>query len=601
MAVATQVLPRNAVPQAATWNAESVFADRAAWYAELDALQADMPQLDAYPGTLTSAQNVLACIEAVSQMNRRAGKLRFYASMFSAVDANDEEAKAMIGQFMGVYSLLAAKTAFVRPELLALDEATLRAWLDQDAALAVYRKNIEDLLRQRERILSPQVEAMMGMLDDPFSGASTTASELTNADIQFADALDSQGNAYGVNQSGFRMLIQSADRTLRKNAWESRANGYLAFKNTLASAYLTSVKQNVFTARLRGYSSVLESRLAPYNLPLDVFHNLINTFKANLPTWHRYWQVKARALGIEKMAPYDVWAPVTDADPNITFEQSVDWIATAMQPLGDEYVTALRRGCLEERWVDYMPNQGKRQGAFSGGSYDTYPFIMMSYDDGIQGLSTLAHELGHSLHSYLTRKNQPEPYARYSMFVAEVASNFNQAMTRAYLFEEQPDTAFQLALIEEAMTNFHRYFFIMPTLARFELEVHTRAEQGKPLNATIMNRIMSDLFAEGYGDTLADDPTRTGITWAQFQHLYVPFYTFQYATGISAAHALAAKVQAGNAQDAENYVAFLKAGNSRYPLDALKLAGVDMSTPAAVEETFGVLASLVDRLDELTR
>ncbi len=270
-----------------------------------------------------------------------------------------------------------------------------------------------------------------------------------------------------------------------------------------------------------------------------------------------------------------------------------------MQPLGDDYVSILRQGALHDRWIDVYPNQGKRQGAFSFGWQGTYPFIMTSYHDDLKAMSTVAHELGHSMHSYFTWQHQPFVYANYSLFVAEVASNFNQAMVRAHLRQAQPDPDFQIALIEEAMNNFHRYFFIMPTLAQFELEVHTRIEQGEPLTADDMNTLMADLFAEGYGSEMAFDRDQVGITWAQFGHLFSNYYVFQYATGISAAHALANRILAGEPGAAANYRQFLNAGGSLYPMDALKLAGVDMTTPEAVEATFKVLGDMVDQLEKL--
>ncbi|MGB1286457.1 MAG: M3 family oligoendopeptidase, partial [Aggregatilineales bacterium] len=348
------------------------------------------------------------------------------------------------------------------------------------------------------------------------------------------------------------------------------------------------------------YESVLESQLAPNNIPLEVFHNLIDTFRENIGTWHRYWEVKRNALGVDKMRPYDIWAPLVENEPEVSYEQAVQWVADGMMPLGEDYVEIMRKGCLEERWVDYAVNKGKRQGAFSYGSYDTAPYIMMSFNNNLKAMSTLAHELGHSMHSYYSRKTQPQVYAGYTMFVAEVASNFNQALTRAKLFETQDDKTFQIALIEEAMSNFHRYFFIMPTLARFEFEVHSRAEQGKPLSADILNGIMSEFYAEGYGDTMTDDADRTGITWAQFGHLYVPYYTFQYSTGISAAHALADDILAGDESARKNYREFLSLGGSVDPIDALNVAGIDMSTPAAVKKTYAVLGEMVERLAELT-
>ncbi len=283
----------------------------------------------------------------------------------------------------------------------------------------------------------------------------------------------------------------------------------------------------------------------------------------------------------------------------VGFEQAFEWICAGLAPLGDEYVETLRAGAMEKRWVDRARNKGKRQGAFSSGAYDTQPFIMMSYADDVFSLSTLAHELGHSMHSLLTRKNQPYIYGRYSLFVAEVASNFHQAMVRDYLFRTEEDEDLQLALIEETMSNFHRYFFIMPTLARFELEMHQRVEQGAPVNARTMIDLTADLFNEGYGEEIVTDHDRSGITWAQFAHMYMNFYVYQYATGISGAHALADRVLAGEPGAAEAYVEFLSSGGSVYPLDALKAAGVDLTTPEPVEKAFGSLAEVVDRLEAL--
>jgi oligoendopeptidase F len=351
--------------------------------------------------------------------------------------------------------------------------------------------------------------------------------------------------------------------------------------------------------RARNYASSLEASLEPDNIPTEVFHNLIDVFKQNLPTWHKYWRIRRKALGYKKFHVYDIKAPLMENKPVVPFEQAVDWICEGMAPLGDEYVSVMRDGCTINRWVDRARNQGKRQGAFSGGAYDTQPFIMMSYADDLFSLSTLAHELGHSMHSYYTRSTQPFIYGRYSLFVAEVASNFNQAMVRDYLFETQPDPDFQLGLIEEAMSNFHRYFFIMPTLARWELEMHQRVEQGAPVNAQIFTDRCAELFKEGYSDKVEYDHERIGITWAQFGHMYRNFYVYQYATGISGAHALVDSVLEGGEHATERYLDFLKAGSSLYPLDALQTAGVDLTSPEPVEKAFKVLADIVNRLEDL--
>jgi oligoendopeptidase F len=302
---------------------------------------------------------------------------------------------------------------------------------------------------------------------------------------------------------------------------------------------------------------------------------------------------------VETLRYYDIWAPLSHNQPPIAYERAVEEICAGLAPMGQDYVDVVRRGCGADRWVDVYPNQGKGQGAFSTGVLGTHPFIMTSYNNTLMSLSTLAHELGHSMHSYLTWQTQPFVNSNYSLFVAEVASNFHQAMVRAHLLKTQPEASFQLTVIEEAMSNFHRYFFIMPTLARFELDVHQRAERGEGLTADTLNGLMYDLFVEAFGGEMELDRERVGILWSQFGHLYADYYVYQYATGISGANALAKRILSGVPHAAEDYVHFLKAGASIYPLDALKIAGVDLTTPEPVEAAFEVLAGLVDRLEAI--
>lgn len=401
------------------------------------------------------------------------------------------------------------------------------------------------------------------------------------------------------SQSSIRGLLTNPERILRQNAYERYADAHIKVQKTLGTLLSTGVKQTVFIAKTRHYESPLHMALAQQNLPLDVFSSLIETFKANLPTWHRYWRAKRKALGVDKLHAYDVHAPLV-AQPEVSFEQSCDYLAQALAPLGKLYVTTMMKGLTEERWVDWSVNEGKRMGAFSTRAAGTHPFILMSYTPDLLGMSTLAHEIGHSMHSYFTEKTQPRVYQDYGMFVAEVASNFNQAMLRDYLFKQDKGRDFELALIDEAFANFYRYFFVMPTLARFEVELHERVQRGEALSASIISKLLSELFAEGYGGELELDQARVGITWAQFHnHLYARFYVFQYATGISGAHALAQGIIDKEEGAAENYLGFLKAGSSKYALDALRDAGVDMTKPDAVNDTFEVLKGLVDRLEGL--
>jgi oligoendopeptidase F len=507
----------------------------------------------------------------------------------------------MVGQVIGLFSRFGAATAFALPETIALGEATVMSWVAQEPRLAIYKHYFGNLFRQQAHVRSAEVEEVLALAGEPLAQVSNTEEMLTGADLKFGPATSQSGAKIDVSQGNVETILDGADREARRTAYESYRDGYLGMKNTLASNYLASVKKDVFYARARRYASSLEAALFADNVPTQVYYNLVETYKKNIPTWHKYWAIRRKALGVETLEPYDIWAPLSKAAPQLTYPQAVDWICAGMQPLGDEYVAALRQGCLQDRWVDIYPNQGKTAGAFSYGSYDTHPFIMMSFDNGLSALSTLAHELGHSMHSYLSRKHQPFVYGGdYALFVAEVASNFNQAMVRDHLFKTNPDPQFQIAVIEEAMNNIHRYFFIMPTLARFELEVHERVERGDGVTADDMNALMADLFSEGYGSEMHVDRERVGITWATFGHLYANYYVFQYATGISAAHALAGRILDGVPGAAEAYLKFLSAGSSLYPVDALKVAGVDMTTPEAVERTFAVLAEYVDRLETLT-
>jgi oligoendopeptidase F len=352
--------------------------------------------------------------------------------------------------------------------------------------------------------------------------------------------------------------------------------------------------------RVRKHENTLAASLFDLNIPTDVFYNLIETFKKNLPVWHRYFAIRRKVLGLKSLAYYDMCAPLTKKKVKVPYEKGVEMICDSLAPMGKDYVETVRRGSLKERWVDVYPNQGKAEGAFSWGSQGTHPFIMMSYTDEVTSMSTLAHELGHSMHSYLTWKNQPFIYTDYSLFVAEVASNFHQAMMRGHLLNTVKDKNFQIALIEEAVGgNFFRYFFQMPTLARFELETHQRAERDEPLTADSMIALMADLFAEGFGPGFDMDRERVGMTWSTFGHLFSDYYVYSYATGISGAHALAGRILRGEPNAAEDYLGFLKSGSSDYSLNVLKKAGVDMTSPKAVEETFAVMESYIDRLEKL--
>jgi len=594
------VKPRKEIPVEFTWNAPSVFESDAAWEAELKSIVESLEGVRQYRGRLVEGPPVLVeALDAIQELVRWAGKVFTYAGMAHSVETTDQAAARMNGRAQGLFGQVFAAVSFLDPELIAIGRERLRRWLQEEPRLAIYDHYLDDLFRKQAHVRSAEVEELLGLLSDPFAGPYNLANVLTNADFKFRSGRAQAGGEVQVSQGSIDNILAGPDREARRTAWESHTDTFLAFKNTLAANLYHSIKQNVFAMRARRHSSTLAASLFDNNIPLEVFHNLLAVYKKNLPTWHRYWAVRRRGLGVETLHPYDIWAPLASPAPQATYQQAVDWICQGLAPLGEEYLRVMRRGCLEERWVDVYPNQGKTDGAFSSGWPGTHPFILMGYDDTLGSVSTLAHELGHSMHSYLTWQNQPMIYTSRSLFIDEVASNFHQAMVRAYLLDANPDPAFQIGVIEEAMANFHRYFFIMPTLARFEFEVHERVERGEGLTADDMIALMADLFSEGYGNEMHVDRERVGITWATFSHLYADYYVYQYATGISAANALSRRILSGVPGAVDDYLRFLKAGSSVYPLEALKIAGVDMTTSQAVEEAFAVLAGLVDRLEKL--
>lgn len=596
----TKVPARQEIHKDFTWNSESVFRSISDWEKELSALDREFTLFTSYKGHLKDGPSKLAeILEARDRILNRTGVAFMFANMSHEVDKGDQQAAVMPGKAQSTLGKALSAAAFIEPELIEIGKPTLDGWLKSEPRLVVYSQYLDDLFRKQAHVRSGEVEELLGSLADPFSSVQNTAGMLTDADLRFKPARTSTGEELEVTQGTFNKIMSYPDRQARRTCWENYQDAYLGFKNTLASNLNTSLKQNVFQARARRHTSTLEASLFANNVPVEVFHNLIETFRKNLPTWHRYFALRAKALGVADLQVYDMWAPLTSTRPQIPFKKAVDYICAGLAPMGSDYVETLRRGCLEERWVDIYPNLGKTSGAFSYGDQGTHPFIVMSYTDEIFSLSTLAHELGHSMHSYLTWKTQPIIYGGYSLFLAEVASNFHQAMVRGYLLENEKDPAFQIAVIEEAMANFYRYFFTMPTLARFELETHRRAERGEGLSAQEANEILADFLQEAYGDHVKLDRQRYGITWATFGHLYQDYYVFQYATGISGANALSRAILSGKPGAVEAYLGFLKAGSSKYPLDVLRQAGVDLATPQPVEETFQILSGYVDRLQAL--
>ena len=599
-----KTLPTRAeVDKRFTWNAESVFPDAAAWESAVESVIARLPDLAEFKGHLGDSPDTLAdWFEASERVQRLLGKLTVYATMSYSVDVTDQEAVARTDRTRTATARLGAAMSFALPEMIAIGFPKLRNWVATSPRLAHLGHYFDRLEGLQSHVRAPEVEEVLTQVSDPLASAISAHSVLANADMKFPPAVGA-GGTEEVAQGTISALLSSPDPAIRRTAYESYADAHLALQNTMATSLAAGIKRDVFYSRARGYASSLHAALEPAFIPIEVFRNIIQAFRDNVGTWHRYWRLRRKALGVETLRAHDTRAPLQDLRLEVPYEQAVEWVAAGVAPLGEEYVGTLRKGALEDRWVDIYPNKGKRMGAFSTGVTDTLPFIFMSYNDDIFAMSTLAHELGHSMHSHYSRSTQPFVYANYGLFQAEVASNMHQALTRQYLLNTKRDPNFQIAVLEEAMANFYRYFFIMPTLARLELELHERVERGGPVTAAYLNDLMADLMAEVYGDEVdisGRDRERVGSTWAQFHtHLYSNFYVYQYATGIAGAQHLATRVSAGDKGAADSYIAFLKSGGSMYPLEGLKLAGVDMASTEPVESAFAALARTVTRLEEL--
>ena len=596
---------RSQVDKRFTWDSESVFPDEAGWEQAVETLTARLPDLAEFKGHLGDSSEALAdWFDANESAHRLMGKLMVYTTMSYSVDTGDQDALARADRARSLAAQLGAATSFALPEMIAIGIPKLRKWLASSPRLSHLGHYFDRIEKLQKRIRSAEVEELLTQVSDPLATALSVHGVLANADLRFAPAVGADGDEHEVAQGTIAALLTNPDREVRRTAFENYADAHIAMQHAMAASLAGGVKRDVFYARARGFPSSLAAALEPSHVPPDVYHNVIQTFRKNVGTWHRYWRIRSRALGLDVLKPYDTRAQVGPSTLHVPYEQAVEWVAEGVRALGEEYVEVMRRGAMEDRWVDVYPNKGKRMGAFSTGVPDTNPFIFMSFNEDIYSMSTLAHELGHSMHSYYTRKTQPFIYSNYGLFQAEVASNMHQALVRRHLLATQTEPAFQVAVIEEAMANFYRYFFIMPSLARLELEMHERVEGGGAITADYLNNLMADLMLEVYGSEVEvseRDRIRIGSTWAQFHtHLYSNFYVYQYATGIAGADHLVERVANGDSGAVESYLAFLRSGGSLYPLDGLRLAGVDMTSPEPVEAAFATLARMVTRLEELT-
>ncbi|GAC1674492.1 MAG: oligoendopeptidase F [Candidatus Dormibacteraceae bacterium] len=603
--MSTTLPARSAVDKRFTWHGESVFPDEAGFEQAIETIIERLPDLAEFKGHLGESPDTLAdWFDASERLHRLMGKVNVYSAMSYSVDTGNQTAFARTDRARSVAAQLGAATSFALPEMIATGIPKLREWVSTSPRLAHLGHYFDRIEKLQKRIRSAEVEEILTQASDPLATALSVHGILANTDLTFAPAIAADGSQHEVAQGTISALLTNGDRETRRTAFENYADAHLAMQHSMAASIAGGVKRDIFYARARGFPSSLAAALEPSHVPAGVFHNIIQAFRENVSTWHRYWRLRRKAMALDVLKPFDTRAQLGRATLNVPYELAVDWIAEGVKPLGEEYVQVLRQGSLEDRWVDIYPNKGKRMGAFSTGVAGTFPFIFMSYNDDIYSMSTLAHELGHSMHSYYARRTQPFIYSNYGLFQAEVASNMHQALVRRHLLATQTDPAIQVAVIEEAMSNFYRYFFIMPSLARLELAMHEHVERGGALTAGFLNNLMADLIMEVYGSEVevkGPDRDRIGSTWAQFHtHLYSNFYVYQYATGIAAADHLVEPVASGDPKAVASYLAFLKSGGSMYPLEGLRMAGVDMTSRAPVDAAFATLARMVSRLEELT-
>ncbi len=599
MTTDTQKVPaRSEVPVEFTWDLTQVFADHEAWERELAAVEELAKRAAGMAGSLgASAASLLAALQLRDEVARRLYALYVYASHRKDSDGTDPVGQALQERAGSFAARVFAELAFIEPEILSIPEDQLNRWVQEEEGLGVYAYELFRINRQRAHIRSAEVEGLLAQFSDITRAPRELFETLVDSDLTFPSITDEQGATVQLSHGRFGRFLESNDRRVRRDAYKAYYSAFKPFRNTLATALGATIRSHVLEARVRGYGSALEASLYPNEIPTEVYHNLIATVEANLPTFHRYIELRKKLMGLDELYVYDLYAqPVPEVDTVVPYDEARELMLAAFAPLGEEYGAALREA-FSSRWIDVYENVGKRSGAYSGGTYGTPPYILLNYQDRLYDAFTLAHELGHSMHSYFTRKSQPFVYSSYTMFVAEVASTLNEALLTDYMLKHRADEALRRVLLVQRLEDIRRTLVRQTMFASFELTMHQKAEAGEPLTADALSELYGALVARYHGPALTVDEEIT-YEWARVPHFYYNFYVYQYATGLSAALALSRQIIDEGQPAVERYLRFLRGGSSRSSIDLLRDAGVDMTTPAPVQaamETFGAL------LDELER
>lgn len=563
------------------WDLSSMYKDDAAWEHDFATLDEQVQAMTAFAGTLQDAVSIGAYLDAGTELSRKLSNLYCYASMRRSEDTRAEAGQSMYARITAKYVQAMAAISFAEPEILSLPEETLQA-IVEDEQLADHKFTMENLLRQKPHTLSAAEEKLLATFGEALGAPAEIADNLQDADLVFDPAQDGAGNTVEVTGSNYIMLQMSQDRTLRKNAFISFYKGYRQHINTFASAYAGAVKAATAEASVRHYESSRAMSMAGENIPAEVYDNLIATVRKHMPAMYRYVALRKKILGVDELHYYDVYAPLMgEVKVHYTYEQAQQMVLDAVAPLGKDYGDLVRKA-FAERWIDVYPNKGKSGGAYSTGTYDSNPYILTNFTGTLDSVSTIAHEMGHSMHTWHSNHHQPPQYADYTLFVAEVASTVNENLLIEQLLQKEQNPQMRLYLLNQYLENFKGTVYRQTMFAEFEREAHAMAERGEALNPAALNALYKRLVEDYFGPELVMDE-EVQYEWARIPHFYRPFYVYKYATGYSTAVALSEAILREGEPAVRRYREFLSMGGSAYPLDELRHAGVDLATPAPVD------------------
>lgn len=594
-----QIPARNEVPKELTWDLEAIFPTDDAWELEFTQLGKDISDIKEYQNKLAdSAENLLGLFKLEDELSIRLGKLYTYANMRSDEDTANAAYQAMSQKVMSLLVAFSSNISYVEPEILAIDEVRIDAFLQESTELKYYEKALDDITRKRKHTLSKEEEELLSEAAEAMQTPSQVFGMLNNADLQFPTIKDEQGEEVALTHGRYIRFLESSDRSVRKAAFEAIYQTYGDFQNTFAATLNGNVKKDNFYAKVRNYDSARQAALDNNKIPETIYDNLVEAVSEKLPLLHRYTALRKKLLGLDELHMYDLFTPlVQDVDMKITYDEAKDYVTKSLAPLGEEYVSIVKEG-FNSRWVDVVENKGKRSGAYSSGAYGTNPYVLMNWQDNVNDMYTLTHEFGHSVHSYYTRKNQDYRYGDYSIFVAEVASTCNEALLSEYLLENLEDDKQKLYILNHFLEGFRGTVFRQTMFAEFEHDIHVQAQNGVPLTAEKLTEMYYELNKKYFGTEVELDE-QIGVEWARIPHFYYNYYVYQYATGYSAATSLAKQILEEGDVAVDRYKDFLKAGSSDYPIEVLKKAGVDMNTKQPILDALDVFEEKLNEFEAL--